>query len=154
MKWFDTIRFQSTPPRGGDQDAVSKAAFAGISIHAPSRGRRSMLSVAVWLPVFQSTPPRGGDVWQCLDDTGRIHFNPRPLAGATYHLYSAPLADPFQSTPPRGGDPLLVLRLTLSKTISIHAPSRGRPKGAAAYDCYAHFNPRPLAGATVGSTQP
>ena len=103
------LRFQSTPPCGGDaeiQDMGRK--FGHISIHAPLRGRRSMLSVAVWLPVFQSTPPCGGDL----------------LAFAIYvnHLE-------FQSTPPCGGDPGHGASV-LPADISIHAPLRGRPRTA------------------------
>ena len=84
--------------------------------------------MAVIEGLFQSTPPRGGDPYipsfqavVCPD------FNPRPLAGAT------------QCWREQGN----------YQTISIHAPSRGRP-GLQAFQSFLHdFNPRPLAGATV-----
>ena len=55
------------------------------------------------------------------------YFNPRSLAGATYHHE----------------------RHAHTNVISIHAPSRERHKRVGwTYD-YSHFNPRSLAGATV-----
>ena len=142
--------FQSTLPRGSDliflmRKVVPKyfnpRSLAGatqhnrclsrhypISIHAPSRERRSasMRSVPSCF-TFQSTLPRGSDgLWQ---DNGLLfpaisihapsrerlqrelviehltHFNPRSLAGATE----------------------VTLLDALYGTISIHAPSRERP---------------------------
>ena len=56
-----------------------------------------------------------------------IHFNPRPLAGATIHA-------------------ILFLKPT---KISIHAPLRGRLRTSpAGSQPWSNFNPRPLAGAT------
>ena len=54
--------FQSTPPRGGDPNAISSSR-----------------------PIarFQSTPPRGGDDKTYYGVGYQQDFNPRPLAGAT-----------------------------------------------------------------------
>ena len=75
-----------------------------ISIHAPSRGRQLTSDFWPVRSLFQSTPPRGGDIESGFDWPDNIHFNPRPLAGAT-HRSICSLA---------------------SSRISIHAPSRGR----------------------------
>ena len=79
--------FQSTPPRGGDDDQTLQVLNDVISIHAPSRGRH------------QDGPGGGpgGD------------FNPRPLAGATP---SAPEGAPIKSISihaPSRGRPNLAL---------------------------------------------
>ena len=75
---------------------------------------------------FQSTLPRGSDLAFILLDRRHLDFNPRSLAGAT------PLLDK------------LILRLK----ISIHAPSRERPRAERSYQRWIYFNPRSLAGAT------
>ena len=54
--------FQSTLPRGSDQNVTGRDFLAAISIHAPSRERRIR---CLWRGVI-------------------YHFNPRSLAGATY----------------------------------------------------------------------
>ena len=101
---FTAVKFQSTPPCGGDdRDEAALLEFA-ISIHAPLRGR-----------------PRFGKNLQ----TG-INFNPRPLAGATASAGIPCPATLFQSTPPCGGDAHGPVSLT-NNLISIHAPLRGRP---------------------------
>ena len=56
-------KFQSTPPRGGDDHCNHHEKIAGISIHAPSRGRRKGFHTVA---LFRTQ-----------------NFNPRPLAGAT-----------------------------------------------------------------------
>ena len=119
--------FQSTPPCGGDPTGILVNAETGeISIHAPLRGRLSLLLFSSSFCKFQSTPPCGGDVQLPARPTRVPHFNPRPLAGATDVTCTYRVIGVFQSTPPCGGD----------------AAARGadhqRPD----------FNPRPLAGAT------
>ena len=56
------LRFQSTPPCGGDLLA---------------------LAICVNPTKFQSTPPCGGDLVCIIDDRNFTDFNPRPHAGAT-----------------------------------------------------------------------
>ena len=75
-----------------------------ISIHAPLRGRRRHTAV-------QHQP---------------VYFNPRPLAGATNDLGFLAFLQKFQSTPPCGGDLAKVSSFN-HRSISIHAPLRGRP---------------------------
>ena len=98
--------FQSTLPRGSDAAAFRAAlrrmdfnprSLAGatfkrrcrlggghISIHAPSRERRSAGSSCGSSSLFQSTLPRGSDVTaRSFRSTGDLYFNPRSLAGAT-----------------------------------------------------------------------
>ena len=103
----DPEKFQSTPPCGGDP------------------GRHL---VVIQHRRFQSTPPCGGDDFLHLPMGSPPHFNPRPLAGATFrHPDRCSHLAGFQSTPPCGGD---------------------RPCGSPdARELY--FNPRPLAGATL-----
>ena len=75
-----------------------------ISIHAPSRERRSGGCARRGQRTFQSTLPRGSDQEAYEQNILILHFNPRSLAGAT----------------------LDSLYLDLSTKISIHAPSRER----------------------------
>ena len=120
------MKFQSTPPCGGDELVIAgdqrspnfnprplAGATAGrdrqrvsqkISIHAPLRGRR-------FLPLYRGSS---------------IYFNPRPLAGATSNPGVDIVINEFQSTPPCGGD-------------ESGSPGCRSPE---------NFNPRPLAGAT------
>ena len=95
--------FQSTLPRGSDQQAQGAPMSREISIHAPSRERL--------LASLPTVPNR--------------HFNPRSLAGATIDCLAENAAKLFQSTLPRGSDRRWKKRLSTA-TISIHAPSRER----------------------------
>ena len=120
-----------------------------ISIHAPSRERPPLSTV-------RGLRPR--------------NFNPRSLTGATRMISVSGRWLLFQSTLPHGSD-LLQHQYEDQKTpISIHAPSRERPKGKkflfsqirfqstlphgsdpllpAAPSPVCHFNPRSLTGAT------
>ena len=78
---------------------------------------------------FQSTPPCGGDHAGMYIGNDQVHFNPRPLAGATPGTIS------------RSAVP----------SISIHAPLRGRRDTMPMSISTEYFNPRPLAGATIFS---
>ena len=78
------------------------------------------------LHIFQSTLPRGSDQSTLNQASSHLYFNPRSLAGAT-------AADLFQ------------LGLV---NISIHAPSRERPRMDLRRIPWVYFNPRSLAGAT------
>ena len=98
-----------------------------ISIHAPSRERRTLMVQLIFVSAFQSTLPRGSDtlrlqVWVLLAISihapsrerpltplyyPRIvrHFNPRSLAGATrINRHHSTVRTKFQSTLPRGSD--------------------------------------------------
>ena len=123
---FRLSRFQSTPPCGGDPKIVQQEIKAPISIHAPLRGRpgggrqrQNHGAISIHAPLrgrrmankilpcgaeFQSTPPCGGDEGKRSVGINVNNFNPRPLAGAT------------------NDDS----RYFNKRTISIHAPLRGR----------------------------
>ncbi len=96
--------FQSTLPRGSDDIITLYLSLRRISIHAPSRERRTGCACIHIADTFQSTLPRGSDLNIILGDylvkisihapsrerlTGqitiryKINFNPRSLAGAT-----------------------------------------------------------------------
>ena len=98
--------FQSTPPCGGDRRGQSRSTAAGISIHAPMRGRPIGKMPIYLMDQFQSTPPCGGDCQQIAIRPLCLNFNPRPHAGVTQQ------------------EQLRQQR----RSISIHAPMRGRPQ--------------------------
>ena len=118
--------FNPRPLAGATSYRDRNCGYVRISIHAPLRGRPQPFRGDFQRVLFQSTPPCGGDQrsWKPLPTT--MHFNPRPLAGATPCSPSRSCISAFQSTPPCGGD------------LKRHAG-----EGETTY-----FNPRPLAGAT------
>jgi len=103
--------FQSTPPRRGDGRVVmQKMRERMVSIHAPAKGRRPIV-----------TCPRFGP----------LGFNPRPREGAT--PVCLPQEDRlvwFQSTPPRRGDGIIPPFPVSFSGVSIHAPAKGRQASA------------------------
>ena len=120
--------FQSTLPRGSDPVVEALNTALNISIHAPSRERRTRELQAEIKKLFQSTLPRGSDL---------------------FLIVICPVNLLFQSTLPRGSDVWYSI-YKHNKAISIHAPSRERlrhlpAQGSRPY----HFNPRSLAGATA-----
>ena len=124
--------FQSTPPCGGDLFTWIHGYCPGISIHAPLRGRRQVVSSMIRLLNFNPRPLAGATwsrVWPALPNPISIHA---PLRGR--HAMDADMSgvNGFQSTPPCGGDQLPQQRL--------HQPH--------------YFNPRPLAGATSAVPKP
>ncbi len=144
------------PLRGRPGDFWMTADEAAISIHAPLRGRLHFSGLPA-LPVsqFQSTPPCGGDELSVKLLSERQHFNPRPLAGATYKSRCFSMYSQFQSTPPCGGDAILSKRFFKMRYFN------PRPlAGATRRPCFRlpplpDFNPRPLAGATeMPTTKP
>ena len=100
-----TYQFQSTLPRGSDETHKRVALVC----------------------LFQSTLPRGSDETHKRVSPLYVYFNPRSLAGATYHD-GIPYAFSF---------------------ISIHAPSRERLMTTVLMPMLSYFNPRSLAGATL-----
>ena len=79
---------------------------------------------------FQSTLPRGSDPQPATPHIQAGNFNPRSLAGATLRQrQQADRHNEFQSTLPRGSDGHKRRCKGSHGTISIHAPSRERPKG-------------------------
>ena len=102
-----------------------------ISIHAPSRERRSSCGGRSYFVKFQSTLPRGSDM-TC--ESGRWnpkHFNPRSLAGATFDdMGGGEAAGAISIHAPSRERPLGVNNLPAHGHISIHAPSRERHKAS------------------------
>ena len=140
--------FQSTLPRGSDDIITLYLSLRRISIHAPSRERRTGCACIHIADTFQSTLPRGSDLNIILGDylvkisihapsrerrVGHIdkhhcrNFNPRSLAGATQISERYTSSHQFQSTLPRGSDWKCSIKI-IGITISIHAPSRERPE--------------------------
>ena len=97
--------FQSTLPRGSDYRTIKADHDRIISIHAPSRERQNT----------------------CVGiGQGRIHFNPRSLAGATaISRYQTHLNRYFNPRSLTGATAYNSMYKILTK-ISIHAPSRER----------------------------
>ena len=101
---FRSYWFQSTPSRGGRQEALELARLSGKFQSTPSRGGRLDGSYASWgANEFQSTPSRGG----------------RPVNNKRRKI-----TPKFQSTPSRGGRHSLIRYYDGSKTVSIHALTR------------------------------
>ena len=162
--------FQSTPPYGGDLAGCKFSAsprhfnprphtgatfctnFLGcyipISIHAPLRGRPLPTHFWIMQREFQSTPPCGGDHFTgkvgnsggafqstppCGGDSTSLRlkrmqpdFNPRPLAGATYSGPWCGLSRSISIHAPLRGRRRKLVRWAERLQISIHAPLRGR----------------------------
>ena len=167
--------FRSTPPRG-ERPAPTKPPSAPFMFRStPPRGERPSDVFATWAhAVFRSTPPRGERLNGLADGAGlqpvSIHvptrgatrsapsppaaparFDPRPHAGSDVldaHLAADILV--FRSTPPRGERPDQFLYVSLSVTVSIHAPTRGAtPWPLGPLVGHACFDPRPHAGSDV-----
>ena len=120
------LRFQSTPPYGGDNSSCICPGISAYFNPRPHTGATFIILTGSKTFLFQSTPPYGGDVRSTrvisIPDisihapirgrprfpparTGHRDFNPRPHTGAT-------------DCPEKADDHAL---------ISIHAPIRGRP---------------------------
>ena len=99
-----TTDFNPRPLAGATLFEYKKAQFNKISIHAPLRGRLILVNPTRKFCIFQSTPPCGGDVPLIPVPAVPVHFNPRPLAGATSATRESDCITLFQSTPPCGGD--------------------------------------------------
>ena len=142
------LRFQSTPPCGGD---VSKPIAEGvydisihaplrgrlywrlpslpgcrISIHAPLRGRPRIFGMQQNDSIFQSTPPCGGDRKTGQTGTTPRYFNPRPLAGATTTVSRMVASRTYFNPRPLAGATDEPGPQPEPAPISIHAPLRGR----------------------------
>ena len=100
-----------------------------ISIHAPSRERRS-----IRLFLGRNTD-----------------FNPRSLAGATFQIMVNQPSTPISIHAPSRERHICTPRGLVILAISIHAPSRERPMKCLLSWRGKYFNPRSLAGATGGN---
>ena len=92
-----SLRFQSTPPQGGDLQADwHTCPVVRFQSTPPQGGDYGSLRFRASITLFQSTPPQGGDT------TG---------SGKTRTVME------FQSTPPQGGDSKFVQKNFLLETI-------------------------------------
>ena len=101
-----------------------------ISIHAPSRERRTTFISTFYKLQFRSTLPRGSDLQRF---TGQItirykNFNPRSLAGATHRHVSHRQIQSYFNPRSLAGATFKLGFVTINGAISIHAPSRERPR--------------------------
>ena len=120
------LKFQSTPPCGGDPASKLSTRHCRHFNPRPLAGATCIQSVRPAGQLFQSTPPCGGDIRYLGFRSGLLHFNPRPLAGATVvdvvkyavirHFNPRPLA----------GATINGNNISVPIGISIHAPLRGR----------------------------
>ena len=141
-KWFSI----HAPPRSRErQTRRSKPSQFGVSIHAPSEkesdhgqhARSAGCLVSIHAPsVSRATrghePPRS---------TGC--FNPRPPKRERHSIWPAGTASScFNPPPPKEGDRVRAQRIE-GKTVSIHAPPKGRTGFAGSVTATNCFNPRP-----------
>ena len=100
--------------------------YLGISIHAPSRERRSMSTDTDTPLRFQSTLPHGSDYHAFGDYHAKFNFNPRSLTGAT-PLHGAGCQKSIYFNPRSlTGATTARYFYDIAVKISIHAPSRER----------------------------
>ena len=83
-------------------------------------------SLLVSLPIFQSTLPRGSDNEQKEELFAKVNFNPRSLAGATGSTTVQSYKMSISIHAPSRERPRVRRGLLLFLFISIHAPSRER----------------------------
>ena len=78
-------RFQSTLPRGSDQQLLAEAdAIKAISIHAPSRERHKRGCFLLYKSLYFNPRSLAGATFTGIRRRSYpCHFNPRSLAGAT-----------------------------------------------------------------------
>ena len=127
MSLLSTLRFQSTPPRGGATMATFPIPVCShISIHAPARGGDQLYPHAVFVgDISIHAPARGGDQ---LVGVVRVRLD------ISIHA------------PARGGDEGR-RKHEQDGAISIHAPARGGDRiETARRSPDSHFNPRPREG--------
>jgi len=143
-------KFQSTPPRRGDERQIPLHSSLPVSIHAPAKGRlKSLISLHYGLK-FQSTPPRRGDLPRCSEPDEpdvSIHapakgrpianapsfglstgFNPRPREGATWSYRADRSGHIVSIHAPAKGRRDQPPPAAHGRTVSIHAPAKGRPE--------------------------
>ena len=168
--YYDNISIHA-PLRGRQSWEHERIIIIIISIHAPLRGRLVRSARTQARGRFQSTPPCGGDYCPKYRISASAYFNPRPLAGATAGSRRWEAADHISIHAPLRGRRWKNKNNYASILISIHAPLRGRhgrrphrpgcqkfqstpPCGGdqrflIGFNLCRHFNPRPLAGATL-----
>ena len=144
------LRFQSTPPYGGDNSSCICPGISAYFNPRPHTGATFIILTGSKTFLFQSTPPYGGDG----GDTGyhaRWHyFNPRPHTGATHTLRPPFCRDQISIHAPIRGRRQMSVRVSRDAGFQSTPPYGGDATAAAARPCSADFNPRPHTGATWG----
>ena len=126
-------RFQSTLPHGSDKGPLRyKHAVVLISIHAPSRERRSGGCARRGQRTFQSTLPHGSDEELKM----------------TFEKYNA-----FQSTLPHGSDRKHGLLHNIVYEFQSTLPHGSDKRKTFCIALFTYFNPRSLTGATYHKKQ-
>ena len=114
----------------------------------PLAGATTGTKPPCWNLPFQSTPPCGGDNIPTAGSCERRYFNPRPLAGATCRKQRAGICKSISIHAPLRGRPALVpfgLPPLQFQSTPPCGGDRGKPEPVRNGP---YFNPRPLAGAT------
>ena len=150
-QWARTERGSNFNPRsreGSDAGGSHSTGDRGISIHAPAKGATSCAHGALARLLFQSTLPRrerrppsalrqrtpnfnprsreGSDVLSLFGSRPRSDFNPRSREGSDCPaVWSRPPRTHFNPRSREGSDGARFGRLTVVKSISIHAPAKG-----------------------------
>ena len=120
--------FQSTLPHGERLPRLHGLRHRpNISIHAPTRGATSSIcSVRTKITIFQSTLPHGERQIRIFNVTCISDFNPRSHTGSDFtEVMRMSDTELFQSTLPHGERQIKGLYSVRTKSISIHAPTRG-----------------------------
>ena len=144
-----------------------------ISIHAPAKGATDNSDITISRLIFQSTLPRR-ERRKCVGVGSRAyHFNPRSREGSDIKAGSCKSVQRNFNPRSREGSDAGRLSISLSITISIHAPAKGattaakscpllllfqstlprreRRTGCGAAGAADHFNPRSREGSDVTS---
>ena len=123
-----SIKFQSTPPRGGDVIQPEVRLYLFVSIHAPTRGRLRHLPSCIQVIKFQSTPPRGGDAFPiCYDGNDFVSIHAPTRGRPQWQAITRWSSTSFNPRPHEGATEVLRLKQITGLAVSIHAPTRGRP---------------------------
>ena len=152
--------------------ALGQLFNAVISIHAPLRERPIVAAMIAQAKQFQSTLPCGSDITLNDVPTDRVisihaplrerpaqinpfiiyepYFNPRSLAGATYHTPQH-MSDQrvFQSTLPCGSDSASHSGVNNPFAFQSTLPCGSDPSFNIKRHKWRYFNPRSLTGATL-----
>ena len=89
LSGFDTLEFQSTPPRGGrPEQFVPEIIPLSVSIHAPARGATRISNLYICPQrVSIHAPARGATLGNLTVHYTIGGFNPRPRAGGDTRGY-------------------------------------------------------------------
>ncbi len=149
-----SLKFQSTPPRGGRLDrSLHVLARGEVSIHAPAWGATSTdTAPSARRSGFNPRPRVGGDLATRRRNRLIRMFQSTPPRGGRPNLPIEVTGDDvFQSTPPRGGRRAGVPELRGFAEVSIHAPAWGATFACPLAYCAAAFQSTPPRGGRPGS---